>query len=194
MRLVPEEIDVVKPPSGEPITWAQCLEHGRLAPGADQQLVEKTYIPAARERCEGWTRRAMLPQDISAIYRRRDRHGCCCLFNGSPVELRLLRGVRSVLSVENEEGDALEASSYKLIGSSLFVTGFSGDFLTVTYTAGFESKEVVPQDLIAGMLSYVSVIYDDRLATRDGSRYEATARPLPMGVEDLWRKWRIGLH
>lgn len=184
------DIEVVTPPIELPVTVQQYIDHARLnGLTVDRQpdLIERK-LKAATQRCEKYQRRALLTQTLKAFYAPQSRYG-----DSDCRLLRLPRGiVQSVTSVSSQDG-VVDPAGYTLIWNVLTLDSSLMGAAEVVYVAGYDSIDKIPTTTIEGILEYATILFEDRMGSRE-TKYQASAdKTIPLGVVDLWRPDQIEL-
>lgn len=167
-------LNLVTPPTTEPVTVEQAVEHVRLD-SDDELMLIAGYIQAARDYVETRTRRALMAQTWDLVL---DAWPGRCLYLPKPP-------LQSVTSITYVDADGVtgtvDADSYSvaagspgmvlLVGSHTWpsVTLRQAAAVTVRFVAGYASREMVPAALRQAMLLLVAEMYETRQITIVGT-------------------------
>lgn len=168
--------------SGEPISLAEAKLHVR-ADGTEEDALITALITAARQRCEGELKRALLQQQRTA------------LMDAFPDQIELGPNVTGITSITYRDSSGatqpLASSAYRLAEERRLVpTGAwpAGDTVKVRFTCGAYTDTTVPQALRSWMLLHIGAMYMQREAIASGQLYEPPARFVD-GLLDPWRDY-----
>lgn len=191
-------IDLVVPPTEEPVDLAEALVQVRGVLDGDESVLQAKLI-SARERCEAFTRRSLITQTLDVWYDDPDGVGYFTLPRGK---------VQSVVSVEMfdpyGESTTLDPSLYTLSGALLTygIVGWVAGYrithgIKIRIVSGYGAAEDVPEALRQGTLEYAAYLYENRLGEPPDVKYAATITSagssggLPPGVYDKWSPYQI---
>lgn len=184
-------IQIVTPPSSEPLTLAEVKEFLRVD-HSDDDATLAIFITAARQLCESYTRMALLPTTFEEYF--DDFPQYTGTFND---EIRLSRSpVSAVTYVKyidgNETTITANAADYKIdtISRPARISPDNGWFGTyetinavfVRYVAGFADAASVPAPLKHGMMLVIGDMYENRTDS---------VKRLPTASEYLWNPYRV---
>lgn len=168
--------------SGEPITPAEAKLHLRVDGTAEDALIT-ALISAARQRCEGELKRALIPQ-------RR-----ILLTDAFPCEIDLGPNVTGITSITYRDANGatqpLASSAYRLAEERTLVPVTAwpvGDTVRVTFTCGAYTDTTVPAALKSWMLLQIGAMYAQREAVAGGQLYEPPGRFVD-GLLDPYRSY-----
>lgn len=185
------DIQIVTPPVEEPVTLADGIAQLRsIQEGQEARLQEK--LIASRQRCEKFTRRSLITQDLDVWYDTWD---------GPGVIEHLPRGtVQSVLEVATYDDfntvTVIDPATYNLIGTTLILPWLyfrPQRGIRVRIRSGYGDPEDVPALLKEGILEYAAFLYENRVGEGPEAKYSAmtATNGLPQGVYDKWKSERI---
>ena len=149
---------------------------------ADYARVETTdsviaiLIDAAHRAFEEYTASLLLKRQVTATF---------SVARDGQAKLELpYKPATDITSVQDEDGEDLD---YTQEGNWIVLDNeFSGDTITVIYTAGlYESDDEIDGQIKLGLLKYISSSYDDRDDTVMGSVTE-----MPNSSKKLWEPYR----
>lgn len=195
---------LVVPPEEEPIEVGYLRDkHLRVSNGSVEDVLIAECIRAAREMCEQYTHRALMPQTWSVTLNQ---------FPTGLIELPKPPLIE-VLSVEYRDGaDALQtvdAAGYYVSPSSAGPYGAvttltswpstftRSDAVTVTFRAGYEDGSVspavpnVPSLLKAGIAVVAGELYKQRSLSVHG--FGVGQSPALLDLDRLWGRYRVQL-
>lgn len=172
--------------SDEPITLAEAKLHLRVEGTAEDTLITG-LISAARQRCEGECKRALIPQRRIA------------LLDAFPCEVGLGPNVTGITSVTYRDAggavQTLASTAYRLVDERTLVPVSAwpaGDTVRVTFTcgayAGTSADSSVPAALKSWMLLQLGAMYAQREAVSAGQLYEPPGRFVD-GLLDPYRSY-----
>lgn len=193
------------PYTSEQITLAQARDHLRLdlygSPGShpDDDLIEKIYIPAAREVCEMISGRAFAPQTYEVGL--GSFPWSCVAWNRNGISLQIAP-VAGVLSLDYTDGNGatqtIDPSGfmldpytepgyvYPIAGGSWPATQNIPNAIRVRFNAGYDLPGGSPQDrplpakYRLAILLALGHIYENRENTS-----ELNLKEIPMGIKSL---------
>lgn len=174
-------------PTSEPITAEEQMTWSRVTDAADAALIER-LIRAARQQCEFVTGRAFLTQT------------CVERFECFPCEFELARGpVQSVTSIQYFDTGNVErtlSSAYYMtdlystpaeielaVGYSWPGTYSRPNAVTLTYVAGWQTTDDVPEGIKIAISLLVDFMFDNPTA--------GTGGPIPADVMSYLHPWVI---
>jgi uncharacterized phiE125 gp8 family phage protein len=187
----------------EPISLPQAREHLRLDTFGSPEIHEDddivtALITAARQWCEQYTRRALAPQTITAVY---DAFPC------DPIELPIApaQSVDSITYIDNEGATQTLSTSVYTFNSytneiwlkynqSYPSTRSDVNAVTIVYEAGYTDEDSspnndpMPKPIYQAMLLLIGHLYEHREAVDLNNLTD-----LPMGVTILLQPYRLGL-
>jgi uncharacterized phiE125 gp8 family phage protein len=186
-------VKVVDPPAVLPVTVDEFINHGRLNGITVQREPEllTRELTAATGRGEEFCRRSFITQKLTAIFavdwdQRPDQRGLIVLPRGD---------VQSVESVE-AAGMPAPADSYVVdtTWGTIQLTTLAGETASVVWVSGYgDAGTDVPDPIREGILQYATVLYEDRVGSRE-TKYAASATgTLPRGIRDIWRPFQVEL-
>lgn len=192
------KIDVVVPPQEEPVDLAEALAQVRGVLEGDDGIFQAKLI-AARERCEGFTRRSLITQTLDVWYDDPSGIGYFELPRGK---------VQQVVSVETIDlyglSTTLEPDLYTVSGTLLtygvsgWVTAYRPSFgIKIRIVSGYGNAEDVPEALKQGILEYTAFTYENRLGEPPNVKFAAsitsggTTGGLPVGVYEKWQPYQV---
>lgn len=197
------KIDIVTPPDVEPVTVAELKEQTGIVDSSVPAEVTALnarlalLITAARERCEGFTRRSLITQDIDVWYDT---------WNGPGVIEDIPRGnIQSITGafVYDDSGVETEVDSgiYSFAGNTILFSSWPPYFrvrlgIRLRIVSGYgDDPDDVPAILRQGILEYATFLHEYRLGEGPEVKYQAqaTTGAIPSGVADKWRRYQIVL-
>jgi uncharacterized phiE125 gp8 family phage protein len=194
------EIQVVVPPINEPVEIEDLKIHCRLIlpgqaddGGQDEQL--QRAIKAARERCEGFCRRSLITQTLDIWWDEWDGPGVIDRIPRGPVQDVVGIYIYDYTGAEI----TIDSATYSTVRNAVVLTELPYNMRLLRGTrirviSGFgDDPEDIPESLREGILSYASMLYENRLGEGQETRYAAQASRggVPQAVYDLWRPWMI---
>ena len=199
------EIIVVAPPLQEPVTVDELKSHARIVDPPDpaeiakQDALLQSQITAARERCEGFTRRALIEQTIDVWYDSWDGPGVVEDLPRPPVI-----EVVSIICYDNgNQPTVANDAIYTLAGRSIIFMDWLPYFrpvkgIKIILKVGYgPDPEDVPTALRSGILEYATMLYEHRMGEPYEAEYAGAASAaeaagvIPPTVYDLWRPYQI---
>lgn len=155
------------------LTSQEASDYARVDSG---DALLDTLISAAHRAFEQYTASLLVQRQVTATY-TVERDG------KAKLELPY-KPVVDITSVQDEDAEDLD---YTLTGNWIELDNeFSGDTITVIYTAGrYEEADDIDGQIKLGMLKYISSSYDDRDDTVMGSVTE-----MPNSSKKLWEPYR----
>lgn len=178
---------VVIPPEEEPINIAEAKEWCRATGSDEEDGILLGLIPAARQHVEVATARALVTQTRRLEMSSFRTPAAPILIPRSPVQ--------SIESVAFGS-QTLDASAYVagLGGAAAWLSPApgttwpaAGQAVQVTYVAGYGDALAVPALLRQAVLMLIAQWFDTRATVNIGG----TVTPLPHGVEEILRLYRI---
>jgi len=168
--------------SGEPIASTEAKLHLRVDGSTEDTLITG-LIAAARQRCEGECKRALIPQ-------RR-----ILLADVLPAEVDLGQNVTGITSITYRDTagqtQTLSSSAYRLVEERYLVPVTAwpeGNTVRVTFTCGAYTDTTVPAALKAWMLLHIGAMYAQREAVSSGQTYVPPGRFVD-GLLDPYRSY-----
>lgn len=203
MRDVSWHLELVEPPTTEPITVTEVLTDHLRSPNVDEeQPYAERLLKTARIMAERSTRRALMPQTWDLV------------MDGFPYpEILVPRPpLIEIVSITYVDADGVEqtldAADYQVsapkgpragrgrirpaYGKTWPSTRAQMDAVTVTFEAGYESvgspaSPDVPDDIIQGMLLVVGELYKQR----SESVHAFNQNPALIRARDIWLGYRV---
>lgn len=201
---------VITPAAGEQISLSMARLHLRLDDDGDSPAAHQddpwlvgVGIPAAREFCEGWLGRSLVPQAFEYT------------LDQFPIFMLSLpmAPVTAVASVKYVDGDGvvqtLDTSAYEYdlygapprvqpIANTTWPTPkFTTNAVRIRFTAGYDlpgdspSLNPLPFAIKAAMLLMLGHLYENREATLSQADGTAASIELPLGVQNLLRPYQL---
>jgi uncharacterized phiE125 gp8 family phage protein len=194
-------IDVVTPPATEPVSRDEFKTHAKVTDPADageltahNEAIDRVLV-TARQRCEKYTRRALITQTLDVWYDTSDGVGYLVIPRGNP------QAVLSVTTYDDENtATVADSSGYYLVGKDLVFNDWLPYFrdrlgLKVRIRTGYgDDPEDVPELIRTGILEYAAHLWDNPGGEGPEVKYEVQAKSaaaLPAGVIDKWREYQI---
>lgn len=182
------ERSLITAPAAEPITTAEAKSHARVDHSTDDTLIG-TYITAAREDAETFTRRALVTQTWDVYL---ERFPC---WEEDAIELPL-PPVQSLTYIKYLDADnvlqTLSTDVYELVTSSGPTPGFALVVLkpsqswpstrehphavTVRQVCGYGNAAAVPQKIKLALQMHVAESYNQREETEAGTSIARASR------------------
>jgi uncharacterized phiE125 gp8 family phage protein len=190
-------IDVVTPPEEEPVTLAEVKRNLKVdASNPSLYLTDadiERKLTAAVERCEKFTRRALITQTLDVWFDQTDGLGYFALPRGH------VQSITSITSYDPfNEATIAAVDTYNLIGSDVILQDwlpYHRDRMGVVIriVAGYGDAEDVPAPLKEGIIEYATYLCDNPGGEGPEIRYQAqvTGSGLPAGVIDKWKPFQI---
>lgn len=191
-------LDLVTGPAVEPVTWNDVLLHSRLPSDREKSLVEGTYIPAARQYAEGYTRRALITQTW-ALRRRGFPSGDLFipkppLQSVSSVQYYDALNASQTLAADQYEvttpaGDAPPAGEFcAAYGVTWPVVYDRKEAVSITFVAGYgDDGEDVPAAIRRAILTLVA----EQLERREQVVLGTISTPATLAAERLLSRFRV---
>lgn len=193
------DIQVVQEPLEEPVTLEEVKRNLRIDEVntnlylTDEDIQRKAI--AARKRCEKFTRRSLISQNLDVWY---DKHMWAGYFE-------LPRGpVQAVVSIKTYDDYNVEtlvdSGTYDLIGGmELLMREWLPYYrpsrgIVIRIRSGYgDYPENVPADLREGIIEYATYLCDNPAGEGPEIKYQAqvTGVGLPPGVMDKWKPYRL---
>lgn len=194
-------LSLVIGPTYEPLTWAQAQKQCSLDGfDEDRAFMEGVLIPAARDRCELATRRALITQTWDYLLDAFPPDGYIeipkpPLVNVAYVHYVDTAGVTQVLDpsrylVQPLSGPRCARGRVALPFASVWpVTLAQMGAVTVRFVAGYGDAEDVPPNLISAMLLDVGSLYANREDIVMEPRV-TTSLEFSRGCQSIYRSFR----
>jgi uncharacterized phiE125 gp8 family phage protein len=196
------QIDIVTEPAEEPVSIDEFKLQAGVVDLGDAELTNKQdekidrTLVTARKRCEKFTRRSLITQELDVWYDTSDGVGYIVLPRGH------VQGIVSVTTYDDvNDATVTPSTGYDLVGSDLIFTDWLPYFrerrgLKVRITSGYgDYPEDVPEPLRQGILEYATHLWDNPGGEGPDVKYEAQTRNggvgLPAGVLDKWGAYQI---
>lgn len=203
MRDVSWHLELVEPPTMEPITATEVLtDHLRSANISEEQPYVERLLKTARIMAERSTRRALMPQTWALVM---DRFPYGEILVPRPPLLSIVsidyidtEGVEQTLAADQYQVSratgprAGRGRIRPAYGLSWPTTRSQMDAVTVTFEAGYESvgspaSPDVPDDIVHGMLLVIGELYKQR----SESVHAFNQNPALIRARDIWVGYRV---
>jgi uncharacterized phiE125 gp8 family phage protein len=176
-------LQIVTPPTSEPVNLNEAKEHLRVEHTEDDTLIEG-LITSAREWCEGFLNRAIITQTRKLTISKWPVKPL--RLPGSPIQ-----EISSVDYVDSAgETQGVEAVRYYLTDSGEISLDYNKEWpsatlrgpesIHITYSCGYGDSAKVPQRIKQAILLLVGTWYENREGSTAGSWNE-----IPFGVREL---------
>jgi uncharacterized phiE125 gp8 family phage protein len=175
------QLDVLTPPSGQPLTLAEAKTHLRVDGSEEDALITNLLGAATRQTENVWLWRALVTRQYRLTLLQ------------APSSPQVYLPMAPVQSVQTVTADGVAVTGFTLLGSTGILTLPTGTVITkqlvVEYTAGYGLAAAVPEDFKAAMLLMIGHWYENReavvLATQPAK--------LPLAIQSMllpYRAWR----
>lgn len=177
----------------EPVSVSEAFKHLRIAADADEEGYINSLITAAREYCEGITRRSLILRTYDAFPER---------FGGRYIELPRppLVGVESIIYTGSSGADIIMPVSDYIVDTDSepgrIILPHNGVWpalmpgainpIKITYTAGYGEGDMVPESIRQSMLLLIGHWYANREAVGD------VGVPIAFAVDNLLSMYKSG--
>jgi len=184
-------IELITPPTEEPITLAEAKEHLRVVHSDEDALIESLII-AARETVESKLERVLITQTWKHYFDR---------FPGE-YAYELQAGIQSIASVTYRDLDNVEqtlaptvyeiskdaVSQFRLAYGQQFPEALErDDSVAISVVAGYGDRYAVPEGIKQAIKLLVGHYYENREAVVVGT----TTSVVPMAVDLLLRRYKV---
>ena len=184
-------IQVVTPPTTEPLTLSEVKSHLRIDGNYDDVLLN-SCITSARMFFESQCEISIASQELLLAL---DSFDDIVYLPRGPVQ-----SVEDISYADSENNqDSMADWIEDLVSNPARITpAFSQSWpataevvnaVQVSYTAGYSTAELVPKLLKSGMLFYVAHLYENRSAVTDSDLKE-----VPMAVESIIHQYTTGIY
>ena len=184
-------IQVVTPPTTEPLTLSEVKSHLRIDGNYDDALLN-SCITSARMFFESQCEISIASQELLLAL---DSFDDIVYLPRGPVQ-----SVEDISYSDTQNNTQTLADWIEdLVSNPARITpAFSQSWpataevvnaVQVSYTAGYSTAELVPKLLKSGMLFYVAHLYENRSAVTDGDLKE-----VPMAVESIIHQYTTGIY
>ena len=184
-------IQVVAPPTTEPLTLSEVKNHLRIDGNYDDALLS-SCITSARMFFESQCEISIASQELLLAL---DSFDDIIYLPRGPVQSVEDISYSDLKNIERSMDDWIEdfvsnpARITPAFGQSWPDTAEVVNAVTVSYTAGYANANLVPKLLKSGMLFYVAHLYENRSAVTDGDLKE-----VPMAVESIIQQYTTGIY
>jgi len=184
-------IQVVTPPTTEPLTLSEVKNHLRIDGSFDDALLN-SCITSARMYFESQCEISIASQELLLAL---DSFDDIIYLPKGPVQS--IEDIGYADSENNQQymDDWIEdlvsnpARITPAFGQSWPATAEVVNAVQVSYTTGYTTPSMVPKLLKSGMLFYVAHLYENRSAVTDGDLKE-----VPMAVESIIQQYTSGIY
>lgn len=184
-------IQVVTPPTTEPLTLQEVKNHLRVDANYDDALLS-SCITSARMYFESQCEISIASQELLLAL---DSFDDIVYLPRGPVQS--IEDISYADSENNQDSmaDWIEdlvsnpARITPAFGQSWPATAEVVNAVQVSYTTGYTTPSMVPKLLKSGMLFYVAHLYENRSAVTDGDLKE-----VPMAVESIIQQYTSGIY
>jgi len=184
-------IQVVTPPTTEPLTLSEVKSHLRIDGNYDDALLN-SCITSARMYFESQCEISIASQELLLAL---DSFDDIVYLPRGPVQ-----SVEDISYSDSENDlDSMADWIEDLVSNPARITPAFGqswpataevvNAVQVSYTTGYTTPSMVPKLLKSGMLFYVAHLYENRSAVTDGDLKE-----VPMAVESIIQQYTSGIY
>jgi len=184
-------IQVVTPPTTEPLTLSEVKSHLRIDGNYDDALLN-SCITSARMYFESQCEISIASQELLLAL---DSFDDIVYLPRGPVQ-----SVEDISYSDSENDlDSMADWIEDLVSNPARITPAFGqswpataevvNAVQVSYTTGYSTPSMVPKLLKSGMLFYVAHLYENRSAVTDGDLKE-----VPMAVESIIQQYTSGIY
>lgn len=184
----------VTPPALEPVTLAELKAHARIDDSSEDELLSGLIV-AARQWCEGYTRRALIAQTWRQFFSTRPTGDRITLARAPLIEVTAVRTYddldrETVWDTANYFVDASSEPALLVLRTGAVWADFerAANGMEITYRAGYgETAEDVPAVLRLAIRQLALHWYE----YRGEAVVEGSAGKVPMVIEALLQPYRL---